>query len=378
MAVVFLAGEVRANESAPQPIESTLSWELLTLESTVRSVPKAKFDLLRSVLVKATEAARAKHQQPRTREEAVAVFEAIQEVFAEHNFIQPDLEKDWTDTIGDAFEPRRLRRAESEAVLAPGERNGVRKSEVNQSKPFYYVDCDMASQLILSVAERMGWDIRLVWIHKHFFVRWHLPTGERVNWDWTAGSSAPDDRYRWRAANTGDQYSGWPERRRYLSSLTLAYAKANYLNLMAHHVDKKEHERKLREMALASDPTHEFAQNSLAWIYVTDPALAKTHGQKAVQYALSAWAAEPRAPYVADTVACAYAAIGERDLGVQVEAFAIARLKADKAEEKKVLDYQSRLRQIENGGLCTDSPPSEVNQSERVALPRKIASLDGR
>jgi hypothetical protein len=78
--------------------------------------------------------------------------------------------------------------------------------------------------------------------------------------------------------------------------------------------------------------------------------LRKNFARRAVAYALSAWAASPDDPAVADTVACAYAARGDRSLALQIERYAIARLRAVRAP---TADYENRQRQIEDGEACS-------------------------
>jgi hypothetical protein len=91
-------------------------------------------------------------------------------------------------------------------------------------------------------------------------------------------------------------------------------------------------------------------QNSLAWLYATDPAFRRSYGRRALQYALSAWAATPRDPSVADTVACSFAAYGDRSMGVQVQRFAIDRLREMRLS---TIDYERRLQEIQAGGACS-------------------------
>src|SRR6185295_1488057 len=147
---------------APRPIESTLSWQMLKLESKYRPISQAKFDLLRSVLQRGTYAAVSKYAQPRYRRQAIETLDAVQVALAEHNFIQPTGGKGWHDTIGDAFEPLQLSPQQRDRLLAPGELNGFRARYIDPSKPLYFVDDDMAAQLFISIGQRMGWDLRLV------------------------------------------------------------------------------------------------------------------------------------------------------------------------------------------------------------------------
>lgn len=347
-AVALFASSWPAAADRPRPIESTLSYQLLQTEAGVRQVSAQKFALLRSVLERAMNAATEPRSVPRTRKDAIEALDAIQIAMTMHNFIQPTEPEERASTLADAFEPLQLSPAERRALLAPGEVNGFRARYIDPTKPLYFIDAAIASQLIISVGQRLGWDIRLVTVHEHYFVRWHLNRDVAINWDWTAGGPTRNEDY---SAVGGTLYLEWPQRVRHLRSLPLGYARAHYLFLMSRHIASAAAKRRLLELAMNADATHEGTQNGLAWIYVTDPALARTHGRRAVAYALSAWAASPSDGNVADTVACAFAATGQRNLAAQTERFAIARL--TEARSGSLQDYQNRLRQIEAGGLCS-------------------------
>lgn len=353
--VAMFAYGSQASAEEPRRLEATLSYQMLQMEGSVRRVPKAKFDLLRSALERARYAAASQHTRPDTRREAIEVLDAIQIALAKHNFIQPTLRDDWKDTIGDALEPLRISREERRALLAPGEVNGFRARYIDPDKPLYYVDDDIGSQLIISVGQRMGWDIRLVWVDDHYFVRWYVAPRIAVNWDWTAGGPTRNEDY---STDAGPHYRDWPARQRYLKGLTPAYAHAQFLYLLARHVEGAG-KRKVLELAMTTEPTHEQVQNSLAWLYATEPSLGRGYGRLAVQYALSAWAATPNDPATADTVACAFAATGERSLATQLERYAIDRLR-ESGRSRSIPEYEGRLRQIQAGNRCSATPSSPI------------------
>jgi hypothetical protein len=330
-----------------RPIEQTLSYEMLQAEGGVRPITRAKFALLRSVLDRATAAALAEDSRPRTRREAIEVLDAVQEVLAEHNFLQPIEPEDWRETLGDALEPLQLSREERLRLLAPGELNGFRARYIDPNKPLYFVDDDIGAQLFVSVGQRLGWDIRMVMVSDRYFVRWHVTPSVLLNWDWTAGGPRRDEDY---VAGEGVLYRTWRERRRDFSSLSLRYSRAHFLYLIARNVQAPASKQQLLDKAMRFDATHEGVQNSLAWLYATDPAFRRSYGRRALQYALSAWAATPRDPSVADTVACSFAAYGDRSMGVQVQRFAIDRLREMRLS---TIDYERRLQEIQAGGACS-------------------------
>src|SRR5262245_15509336 len=206
--VSMFACASQASADAPRPIESTLSYQLLQVEGSVRSVSREKVALLRSALDRATYAAVSKYSRPRTRREAIEVLDAIQIALAEHNFLQPVSRRDYRDTLGDALEPLALSREERRQVLAPGEVNGFRARYVNPVRPLYFIDDDIGSQLFISVAQRMNWDIRLVSVDDHYFIRWYVSPTVWLNWDWTAGGPTRNEDY---STEEGRLYKSWPE-----------------------------------------------------------------------------------------------------------------------------------------------------------------------
>jgi hypothetical protein len=351
--VAMYACASQAMADAPRPLDQTLSYQLLQVEGSVRPVSKEKFTLLRSVLERATYAAVSKHSYPRSRRQAIEVLDAIQIALAEHNFLQPVSRRDYRDTLGDALEPLALSREERRLLLAPGEVNGFRARYVSPVRPLYFIDDDIGSQLFISVGHRMNWDIRLVQVDDHYFIRWYVSPGVLLNWDWTAGGPTRNEDY---SIDEGRLYKTWPERRRYLKGLAAIYTRAHFLSLVARHAKATSGKRRVLELAMASDPTHEGVQNSLAWLYATDAGLGRSYGRLAVQYALSALAASPDDPNIIDTAACSYAAAGERGVAIELERSAIAKLRAE-GRNRGIADYENRLRQIQNGGLCPASSP---------------------
>jgi hypothetical protein len=350
--VLFAGGSPPAAADTPRSIEKTLSYQLLQFESTVRPVSSAKFALLRSAVQRGADAARARHWTVRTRRDAIDTLDAIQVVLAEHNFIQPALDRGWTETIGDALEPLQLSPEERRRLLAPGEVNGFRARYIDPAKPLYSIDDDMGAQLIVSVGERLGWPIRLMWGYDRFFVRWHYSPTQSINWDWTAGGPTSDEDY---PIGEGGLYQDWSERKRYLVPLTARFARAQYLLQLSRRLNSVATKRATLEWGMKWDPTHEVAQNELAWLYATDPVLGRPQGRRAVSLALSAWAASPGDALVADTVACAFAAAGERGVAAQIERFAINQLRKAR-RNREIPDYEGRLGQIQAGRLCTAAP----------------------
>ena len=158
-------------------IEDTLAWEMLDIEKAHRTIPADASDLLRAALQGAIRALGPNPQQPKTAAEAVAASQKMATALARLNFLQPVRRRDWPDTLGQAFRPVRLKKEESKRLLR-FDGNVERARYIERSKPIYYVDCDIAALLLMSAAQALGWDVRLVEMPDHNFIRWHLADGE--------------------------------------------------------------------------------------------------------------------------------------------------------------------------------------------------------
>jgi hypothetical protein len=325
-----------------QPIEATLAAELLQLEASVRDVPKEVEPLFRAVLEEATTRALAVSRHPKSQAEALAVLEAIQLVLVQRNFLQPPEEKDWPQTLGFALTERKFTSEQLAAVLDYSD-NRKRVPHLDRAKPFYFVDCDMGAQFFLAVGQRAGWDIRLVEVPRHNFVRWHLNDTEKINWDWSHGDTRPDDRYQGTLDMEDPRIQAL-----YLKSLETREARAYYLSLVGPKAkDPKDAERLLKE-AVRELPNHPLTLNNLAWLYATVPEVGKGRSRLAVSYALAAWSIDPEHGNTVDTVACALAADGKKELAGKVEEFALAH--AGNAEQ--LASLKRNLEQIGRGRQC--------------------------
>lgn len=325
-----------------KPVESTMAYELFALERGVRQVPPDAERLLRSAISDATTAALRTGRRPRTREEALAALDAIQVALVKHNFLQPPEEKDWPQTLGVALKPLTFLPESLRRVLSY-HHNTRRARHLDLTKPLYYVDCDMGSQLFIAVGERLGWDIRLVEVPQHNFVRWHLSESIKVNWDWTRWESIEDGAYVTVPA------SGDPRLRAlYLRSFEPTEARAYYAGLIGSQASLAKDKERLLQGALEVLPNHPLTLNNLAWVYATNPEFAKDKSDLAVAYGLAAWSMEPDDGNVADTVACAFAANGKRSLAEKIEEFAIARANSYGQRDS----FRENLRRITAGELC--------------------------
>lgn len=326
-----------------KPIETTMAYELFTIERSVRQVPVDSEKLLRSALDDATKMAANTARYPGTRDQALVALEAIQLALVKHNFLQPPEEKDWPQTLGIALTPRTFSDSELKAILSFPD-NAKRKAHLDLTKPFYFVDCDMGSQFFLAVGERLGWDIRLVELPQHNFVRWHLSDSLKVNWDWVHGQSIGDDVYLPQVSPSLDIRYGTL----YMRSLEPREARAYYLGLIGSEAASGSDAERLLAEAVAVLPNHPLTLNNLAWLYATNPVLAKSKSDLAVRYSLAAWSTRPNYGNFADTVACSLAANGNKALAIKIEEFAIEHPNNPRQQES----FRKNLARITAGELC--------------------------
>lgn len=339
---VSFGASVFAGDDALKPVGATMAGALLKTEATVRKVPADAERRLTQLIDDATAAAVAVHRTPSKKEEALAVFAAIQIVMVKSNFLQPPEEKDWPDTMGIALTPRTFSEQALQAILAHPD-NAKRQPYLDLNKPLYFVDCDMGSQIFLAIGERLGWDIKLVEIPKHNFVRWHLANGEVINWDWTHGDSRPDAYYG--SFSSGDVRL----KHLYLRSLEHSEARSYYTALIATKADKTKNvdAERLFEQAMADLSHHPLVLNNFAWFYATKPEY-QHKGALAVAYSLAAWSLRPNDGNYADTVACSLALAGKKELAKEIETFAMAYANSPSQRD----GFEKNKQRIQAGKPC--------------------------
>ena len=327
-----------------KPIESTTAFQMLELEFAVREKIPDK-DKTRALLVSAIEnatLAAQTHRMPRTKEEALPILEAIQVALVKHNFIQPLEQKDWPQTLGAALTPRTLTEEEKKRLLLYA-RNVRRVRFLNLSAPLYFVDCDMGAQFFIAVAERLGWDMRLVEVPLHNFVRWHISENVKVNWDWTRWESSDDAIYGREVPVSEDPRL----KALYIRSWNPEEARAFYEGLIGSQAEKPEDGERLLQKALLVIPNHPTTLNNLAWLIATRPTLGHKSAI-AVAFSLAAWSMQTDDGNIADTVACAFAADKQKLLAQRIEEFAIAHAYS----ESQRTAFKKNLELIVKGELC--------------------------
>jgi len=153
-------GSNAQGKSKVLPIEQTLAWELMELESTYVNDEPEKRKLLQKVLGEMLTALGPNPKQPETKKQVIETSEAMAQALAKNNFLQPLREKDWPDTLGEAFTPKNLTPEKLQNVMTyyrnntPGVHNKKRNFYTDKSKSIYFVDCDMSAILFISTAQR--------------------------------------------------------------------------------------------------------------------------------------------------------------------------------------------------------------------------------
>lgn len=178
----------------PVSADNTIAFELFRMEAEAESLPPELEVRLRTVLNDAYAAVGPNPRGPTNQAEFIAFAERVSISLARHNFIQPVLKVDWTDSLGEALRPVSTTHPNLQAYL-DGSQNAARRPYFAPTQPYYFLDCDMGALLLMSVAQMVGFELNLVEVPDHNFVRWHDGSGGRVNWDWTNWASFPDNRY---------------------------------------------------------------------------------------------------------------------------------------------------------------------------------------
>ena len=310
--LLFWLIPVEPAPGSPIPLEQTLAVQLLDREARVSDLPDEKKRLLRSVLEESYAALPNGDAPPATAEEFLAFARAVSITLARHNFIQPG-DRDWPDTLGEALTPVAAADANLRSYLARAD-NKARSAHWDASRPFYYFDCDMAALLTISVAQMVGFDIALVEVPRHNFLRWRGADGATANWDWTNWASLGDDRY----ARSFGVDPAQADRGIYLASQSLAESRGYYLALIGDRARDPADALRLQEEAAAAAPHNAVVTSHLAWAYATSPVASERQRKAAVIHALASLSARPDDPNRMNTLACAYAGAGDMELAAAI------------------------------------------------------------
>ncbi|HEX8062789.1 MAG TPA: hypothetical protein VF535_06200 [Allosphingosinicella sp.] len=331
-----------ATGAAPVPLERTLAFRMLKREREVRAVPDSAEPLLRSVLTEAVAAVGPDPEPPATAQEFRAFAETVSIVLAAHNFVQPASVDDWPDTLGEAFAP--LPRDDPRVAASLKADQPARLRRVKRQGPVYFIDCDIGAMLIISVAQMVGFDVAMVEVPGHNFMRWESASGAKSGWDWTYWR-VPDE-----AGRAGRLQRSLLARKVFMASQTLAETEAYFKSVLAGQIDDPAAKLALRREAAAAFPNNRVVAYGVARTFALSAAATPSERKDALGLSLLALSMEGSGnpESLADrmmAVACAYAANGEPDLA---KAFVQrARTLADIDE-----DYRGSIAAVRSDRSC--------------------------
>ncbi|HEX8512822.1 MAG TPA: hypothetical protein VF688_06925 [Allosphingosinicella sp.] len=364
-ALLLLVPTPSAPQAAAVPLEQTLAYRMLQRERTVRKVSSSAEPLLREVLSGAMAALGPDPAPPSTAEEFKAFAETVSTVLAAHNFIQPASAEYWPDTVGEAFAP--LPRSDSRVASSLKADQPTRLAHLKGGGPIYFVDCDIGSMLIISVAQMVGFEVAMVEVPGHNFIRWKSPEGATANWDWTYWRS-PDE-----TARAARLQNALLTRTVFLASQTPAETEAYFKSVLAGQIDDQAAKLALRREAAAVFPNNRVVAYGVARTFALSPSASPAEREEALGYGLLALSMEghsdPRT--LAGrmmTVACAYAANREPALA---KAFSQrARLEAGIEE-----DYGATIAALDSGRACPT--PRAVTSEDRAPTGERLPPRSG-
>jgi hypothetical protein len=291
--------------TAPVPLEQTLAYRMLQQERAVREVPASAEPLLREVLSGAMAALGPDPAAPATVDEFKAFAETVSIELAAHNFVQPASTKDWPDTLGEAFAP--LPRGDPRAVSSLKADQPARRRHVRNEGPVYFVDCDIGAMLIISVAQMVGFEVAMVEVPGHNFLRWKSPSGETAGWDWTY----------WRTPDEEGQAKRLQRalvtRNVFLASQTPRETEAYFKSVLASQIDDPAAKLALRREAAAGFTNNRVVAYGVARTFALSSSASPAERREALGYSLLALSMEGNGnpgsvAHRMMAVACAYAA----------------------------------------------------------------------
>jgi hypothetical protein len=308
LSVLVLLPAEPAARAASVPLEQTLAYRMLKRERAVGKVPASAEPLLRKALAEAMTALGPDPAPPTTAAEFKAFAEKVSIVLAAHNFIQPASTKDWPDTLGEAFAP--LPRDDPRVSSSLKADQPARLNHVKPNGPVYFVDCDIGAMLIISVAQMVGFEVAMVEVPGHNFLRWKSPSGATAGWDWTYWRT-PDE-----AGRASRLQRSLVSRKVFLESQTLKESEAYFKSVLAGQIDDRAARLALRREAAAEFPNNRVVAYGVARTFALAPDASPAERREALAYGLLALSMEGggNSASLADrmmAVACAYAANGE-------------------------------------------------------------------
>jgi hypothetical protein len=344
--LLLLAAPASTSAGAPLALEQTLAYRMLKREQAVRTIPASVEPLLQAVLEEGLAALGPDPVPPTTAEEFRVFAESVSIAMAKRNFVQPGKVRDWPDTIGEAFLP--VQRGDRRAADALANDAAGRLGHVAATGPLYLVDCDIGSMLIISMAQMAGFEVAMVEVPGHNFLRWQGPSGASASWDWTYWKQRRDSEWR-------HLHGALLSRKVFLDSQTLQQTEGYFKSVLAAKVDLQPAKLTLRREAASQFPNNRVVAHGVARTFALSSAASARDRKEALGYGLLALSMEGHGDpesiaHRFAVVACAYAGNGDRTL-----ARAFAQRAVEDAGGESERPYRANLEAIEAGRTC---PPS--------------------
>jgi tetratricopeptide (TPR) repeat protein len=221
-----------------------------------------------------------------------------------------------------------------------------------------------------AIAEVVGFDLHLVDLPDHMFVRWELGGGKHVNWDTNDAEVVRDKDY---AADYGLK-KGIRRKRVYLSSMTRKEADGFAYFLRALRLeDRSEDTRAIADLERAREmyPQSTQAAAELAWLYATAADVLADKRKSSIALAQSALDLEPRCGDFWDSLAAAHAANG--DFKEAIRCGERAERYAETSEERATFKAHRKAferGQMPNAGPKAPLPDPPTIRESKPAPPR--------
>ncbi|MGZ8997597.1 MAG: hypothetical protein ACXW2T_01955, partial [Allosphingosinicella sp.] len=274
---------------APVSAEDTIAFELFRLEARARKLPPEAEPRLRALLGDAFAALGPDPSPPQSADEFLVFAEKVSISLAGHNDIQPVDRADWVSSLGQALQPvppdhPRLARNLDHVS------NSERRKHVKPDESFHFLDCDIASLLLMSVAQMVGFELKLVEVPRHNFVRWSDGHGGYANWDWTHWGAHRNEYYarNWSMTEVQRNRGLW------LESQSAAESRGYFIGALAAVVRDPAQRLELVRRAIKGAPNNPITAEVAAWVFATtDTGVTDRELRSAVTYALAALAGDP-------------------------------------------------------------------------------------
>jgi hypothetical protein len=341
--LVSIAACSPSGTPVPVAADDTIAFELFRLEARARRLSPRAEPRLRRLLGDALAALGPDPRPPGTAEEFLAFAEKVSVSLAGNNDIQPVDPIDWVSSLGEALRPvpadhPRLARYLDHVT------NRERRKHVTPDEPLYFLDCDIGSLLLMSVAQMVGFDLKLVEVPGHNFVRWSGGPGHYANWDWTNWASHRNEYYAANWAMSDVQRS----RGLWLNSQSAAESKGYFIGALASLVPDPARRLDLVRLAIKDAPNNPMTAETAAWAFATiEKGVTDQERQSAVTYSLAALAADPGHAGYNLTAACAYAVTGSEDV-----AAALLERAASLESSGDTDNFRANLESMKRGELC--------------------------